>query len=69
MGASDDRIETRVIHAGAGPRVDGALITPIFQSASFVMQGSEDYHNIRYEEWDLQAAENFSNFKWPTRGR
>lgn len=48
MGASDDRMETRVIHAGVGPRVDGALITPIFQSATYAMHGAQDYHNIRY---------------------
>ena len=46
--SANDRIETRVIHAGAGPRIDGALVTPIFQSATYEMQSQADYHDIRY---------------------
>ena len=46
--SANDRIETRVIHAGVGPRIDGALVTPIFQSATYEMQSQADYHDIRY---------------------
>lgn len=46
--SANDRIETRVIHAGGGPRIDGALVTPIFQSATYEMQSQADYHDIRY---------------------
>jgi cystathionine beta-lyase/cystathionine gamma-synthase len=41
-------IETRVIHAGETPRIEGAVTTPIFQSAMFETFGGPDYHDIRY---------------------
>ena len=48
MSASDDRIETRVIHAGVGQRIDGAVVTPVFQSVTYAMQDHAAYHDIRY---------------------
>lgn len=41
-------METRAVHAGEEPRVDGAVVMPIFQTAMFETQGGEGYHNIRY---------------------
>jgi cystathionine beta-lyase/cystathionine gamma-synthase len=40
--------QTRAIHAGAlRPRVQGAVVTPIFQSSTFEYQG-EGYHDVGY---------------------
>jgi cystathionine beta-lyase/cystathionine gamma-synthase len=45
----EERIETRAIHSGEpSPRIEGSVSMPIFQSAMFVTQGGEGYHNIRY---------------------
>ena len=41
------QIETKVIHAGE-QRVDGAVVTPIFQSATFVHDDAKGYHDLRY---------------------
>jgi cystathionine beta-lyase/cystathionine gamma-synthase len=43
------RIETKLIHAGEPePRVDGAVIMPIFQTAMFEYGGEDSYDAIRY---------------------
>lgn len=43
------RLETKLIHEGEpSPRLGGAVITPIFQSATFEYGGEESYHDIRY---------------------
>jgi len=43
------RIETKVIHAGEpSPRIEGAVCTPIFQSAMFEYDGETSYHDIKY---------------------
>ena len=41
-------IETRVVHAGETPRIEGAVTTPIFQSAMYETFGGPDYHDIKY---------------------
>ncbi|HMB69578.1 MAG TPA: aminotransferase class I/II-fold pyridoxal phosphate-dependent enzyme, partial [bacterium] len=42
------RIETKALHAGAPrPRVEGAVVTPVFQSSTFEYHG-EDYHDVGY---------------------
>ena len=42
-------IDTNVIHAGAPrPRVEGAVITPIFQSANYLMRDEANYDSVRY---------------------
>jgi len=42
-------LETSAIHAGEPrPRVDGAVITPIFQSSTYDYTGQTDYHDVRY---------------------
>lgn len=42
------KLETKAIHAGrAVPRVEGAVVTPIFQSSTFEYHG-EGYHDVGY---------------------
>ena len=41
-------IETKLIHAGEGTRVLGAVSLPIFQTAMYEYAGEESYHEIRY---------------------
>jgi cystathionine beta-lyase/cystathionine gamma-synthase len=42
-------LETKLIHAGEpSPRVKGAVVLPIFQSAMGVYAGETDYHDIKY---------------------
>ena len=41
-------IETKLVHAGETPRVEGAVTTPIFQSAMYETFGGPDYHDIKY---------------------
>ena len=40
-------IQTRLVHAGE-ERINGAVVTPIFQSSTFVSPKEEEYHDIRY---------------------
>jgi cystathionine beta-lyase/cystathionine gamma-synthase len=43
------RIETQLVHAGnPQPRIDGAVVMPIFQSANFEYAGEGSYHELRY---------------------
>ncbi|UCG51523.1 MAG: aminotransferase class I/II-fold pyridoxal phosphate-dependent enzyme [Candidatus Latescibacterota bacterium] len=42
------RIETKLVHSGEYPRYEGAVTTPIFQSAMFETYGGEGYHDIKY---------------------
>ncbi|HEY2380194.1 MAG TPA: PLP-dependent aspartate aminotransferase family protein [Terriglobia bacterium] len=43
------RLETKVIHAGEPePRIEGAVILPIFQSAMFEYGEEDDYHSLKY---------------------
>jgi cystathionine beta-lyase/cystathionine gamma-synthase len=42
-------IDTKLIHAGEmRPRIQGAVVMPIFQSANFEDAGGDDYHAVRY---------------------
>lgn len=41
-------LATRIIHAGETPRVQGAISTPIFQSAMYEAEADAGYHDIRY---------------------
>jgi cystathionine beta-lyase/cystathionine gamma-synthase len=42
-------LETKLVHAGEpSPRVDGAVVLPIFQSAMFEYAGETSYHDLRY---------------------
>lgn len=43
------RLETQLVHAGEpAPRIHGAVIAPIFQSATFEFDGSGGYDDIKY---------------------
>lgn len=45
----ENRIETRVLHSGAPrPRLGGAVVSPIFQSANFLMADEATYDAVRY---------------------
>ena len=42
-------LATNLVHAGAPqPRVEGAVVTPVFQSANFLMQDEQTYDAVRY---------------------
>ncbi len=44
-----EHLATNLVHAGAPqPRIDGAVITPIFQSANYLMQDESTYDAVRY---------------------
>ncbi|HKH70029.1 MAG TPA: PLP-dependent transferase, partial [Vicinamibacterales bacterium] len=48
MGAFK-HLETKVVRAGSPtPRINGAVITPIFQSANFEYAGETNYHDLKY---------------------
>ncbi len=43
------RIETQLVHAGdPHPRIEGAVVLPIFQSANFEYSGETSYHDLKY---------------------
>ena len=43
------RLSTQLVHAGEPrPRIEGALCTPIFQSATFQYRGENDYDALVY---------------------
>jgi cystathionine beta-lyase/cystathionine gamma-synthase len=49
MSGPFKRLETQLIHAGEPrPRIDGAVETPIFQSATFEYRGEGSYDDVRY---------------------
>ena len=44
-----ERIETKVIHAGEPePRIEGAVVTPLFQSVNFLVTEETGYDDIKY---------------------
>ena len=42
-----DELDTLLVHAGAR-RVEGAVVTPVFQSANFLQDGAQTYSGVRY---------------------
>src|SRR5215831_5622955 len=49
MAKDSNHLETKLIHAGeAEPRIEGAVILPIFQSATFEYGDQADYHSLKY---------------------
>ncbi|UCH83361.1 MAG: aminotransferase class I/II-fold pyridoxal phosphate-dependent enzyme [Candidatus Latescibacterota bacterium] len=48
MAKQFERIDTKLVHSGEHPRYEGAVTTPIFQSAMFETYGGEGYHDIKY---------------------
>jgi cystathionine beta-lyase/cystathionine gamma-synthase len=46
---SPHRFDTQLVHAGeVEPRIRGAVVMPVFQSATFEYGGESSYHDIRY---------------------
>lgn len=49
MDKKSQKIETKVIHSGEPePRIGGAVVMPIFQSAMYETAGEGSYHDIKY---------------------
>jgi cystathionine beta-lyase/cystathionine gamma-synthase len=49
MKANHSGIETKVIHAGEPrPRIAGAVVMPVFQSATYQYAGEKSYDEVRY---------------------
>lgn len=49
MGVQYKNIETKVVHCGEPqPRLNGAVVLPIYQSAMFEYAGESSYHDIKY---------------------
>lgn len=49
MDRETRRLETRIIHAGEPqPRILGAVVMPVFQSAMYEYAGETDYHDLKY---------------------
>lgn len=49
MGRTFKHLETKAVHAGVpSPRIGGAVIMPIFQSAMFEYAGETSYHDLKY---------------------
>jgi len=47
--ATFKHLETKVVRAGTpSPRINGAVVTPIFQSAMFEYAGETSYHDLKY---------------------
>lgn len=43
------RLDTLLVHAGEPrPRIRGAIVTPVFQSSTFELDGDAAYHDIHY---------------------
>ena len=49
MAKNVKRLETKIIHAGEPePRIQGAVVMPIFQTAMFEYEGETSYHDLKY---------------------
>lgn len=49
MGRNFKGLETKLVHGGdPQPRIAGAVVTPIFQSATFEYRGQQSYHDLLY---------------------
>lgn len=49
MGGKPTTMDTMLIHAGEPrPRIDGAVVMPIFQSSTYEYTGITEYHDVRY---------------------
>src|SRR3990170_2447020 len=49
MARTFKHLETKAVHAGVpSPRIGGAVIMPIFQSAMFEYAGESSYHDLKY---------------------
>lgn len=41
-------LATQVVHAGAHDAIEGAVVTPVFQTANYLMRGETRYEDVRY---------------------
>ena len=41
-------IETDLIHSGEGEKIEGSVVLPVFQSATYLSAGETEYEEIRY---------------------
>ena len=49
MGRLFKHIETKLIHSGDPDKpIEGAVALPVFQSSTFVYEGAESYHDLKY---------------------
>ena len=49
MDAEDPRIDTQLVHAGEPrPRIEGAVVMPVFQSSTYEYGGQGRYDDVRY---------------------
>mmetsp|Transcript_25443 Transcript_25443/g.55247 ORF Transcript_25443/g.55247 Transcript_25443/m.55247 type:complete len:398 (+) Transcript_25443:147-1340(+) len=48
LPGSNHSLQTVLVHAGETPRVAGAAVAPIFQSATFLFEGQNSYDTVRY---------------------
>jgi len=49
MARSFDSLDTKLIHAGEPhPRIEGAVVMPLFQSAMYLYAGETSYHDLKY---------------------
>jgi cystathionine gamma-synthase/cystathionine gamma-lyase/cystathionine beta-lyase len=48
MTSPSHGLDTRLVHGGEEPRVEGAVSLPIFQTSTYLTRGSDSYHDIRY---------------------
>ena len=49
MARTFKHLETKAVHAGVpSPRIGGAVVMPIFQSAMFEFTGEGSYHDLKY---------------------
>jgi cystathionine beta-lyase/cystathionine gamma-synthase len=49
MSQSKLHIDTKLVHAGEpDPRIEGAVVMPIFQSSTFESEGGDSYDTMRY---------------------
>lgn len=48
-GERFEKLDTNVVHAGAPrPKIEGAVVTPVFQSANYLMADETRYDEVRY---------------------
>ena len=48
MNPQDKDIHTQLVHAGEPPKIEGSVVLPIFQSATYASAGEGSYDDIRY---------------------
>jgi cystathionine beta-lyase/cystathionine gamma-synthase len=61
---SDERIETRAVHAGElRPGPEGSMVFPIYQGTVFATQPGEGYHDIQYHRLNSTPSQNYLHGK------